>query len=166
MQEHWRHANNRLTEARDQRDRGKELTDHLRPTTYTDKPGNIYPTVYTTASSTTTHMTHNPDGSVHKETITTERLADGSTKTTRIVDSTPADGNLRTETTITTTPPPPVPGDPYLPPALAKVEDRPWNRRHRGGANTPSETLEKDVESDKKENNNSKHSAWWFWSRK
>jgi hypothetical protein len=163
MQEHWRHANNRLTEAREQRDRGKELMDQLRTTAYSDKPGNIYPTVYSTASSTTTHMTHNADGSVHKETITTERLADGSTKTTRIVDTTPADGNLRSETTITTTPPPPVPGDPYLPPPLPEAEDRPWNR---GSANTLSEKLEKDVESDKKENNNSKHSAWWFWSRK
>jgi hypothetical protein len=162
MQEHWKHANNRLTEAREQRDRGKELMDQLR----TNKPGNIYPTVYTTASSTTTHMTHNADGSVHKETITTERLADGSTKTTRIVDTTPADGNLRTETTITTTPPPPVNVDPYSPPALPEAEDTPWNPRHGGSANKPSEKQEKDVESDKKENNNSKHSAWWFWSRK
>src|SRR5271154_3014544 len=72
MQEHWKHANNRLTEAREQRDSGKELMDQVRTTTYTDKPGNIYPTVYTTASSTTTHMTHSADGSVHKETITTE----------------------------------------------------------------------------------------------
>jgi hypothetical protein len=144
MQEHWRHANNRLTEAREQRDRGTELMDH----TDGDKPSKIYPPVYT-ASSTTTHITHNGDGSVHKETITTQRLADGSTKTTRIVDTTPADGNSRTETTITTTPPAPLP-DPYLAPALPEVEDKPWNRRRRDSANKSSEKKEKDVEPGKK----------------
>ena len=158
MQEYWRHANNRLTQAGEQRDNSKEWMVQWKNAFEKDTSG----PPYSTATSTTAHMTRNADGSVHKETITTERLFDGSTKTTRIVDTTPADGNSRSETTITTTPPrhPPSTSLPDSFPSSHEVQ--PGNRHY---AIKSSEEPEKVVEADKNENNNLKNSAWWFWSR-
>lgn len=160
LQEHWRHANDRITEIKEQQERSKDdWVDQYKSAFEGDKTSQFY----STATSTTTHVTRNADGSVHKETITTERLSDGSTKTTRIVDTTPADGNSRTETTITRSPPPP-PSPQTSYPAPSETEDKPWGR-HRE-SNGSSEELENGVEADKKETNNSKNSGWWFWSRK
>jgi len=160
MQEHWRHANDKLTEIKDQQGRTKdEWADQFTNAFEGDKNTRSY----SMATSTTTHVTRSADGSVHKETVTTERLPDGSTKTTRIVDTTPADGNSRTETTITTTPSPsPHPQTSY--PALSEEEDKAWSRSRR--SIKASEESDNTTGSDKNGNNNSKNNAWWFWSRK
>jgi hypothetical protein len=108
---------------------------------------------YSTETSTTTHITRNADGSVHKETVTTERMPDGSTKTTRIIDTTPAGADARqsrTETTINTTPS-----------TVPAIQEKPW----------PKPQIEEgpkfDPESaDKKGHNDPKNWTWWFWSRK
>ena len=112
---------------------------------------------YSRETSSTTHITRNADGSVHKETVTTERLPDGSTKTTRIVNSTPAFNDSResmTETTVTTRPST-TPAD--------SLEDTSRNR-------PPIEEKPKiegnKLEPDKKGNGDPKNWAWWFWSRK
>jgi hypothetical protein len=108
---------------------------------------------YSAETSTTTQLTRNTDGSVHKETVTTERLADGSTKTTRVVISTPAGGDSQqssTETTINTTPP------------VSTAVD--WNRP-RIEEKSQIE-MNKSTGSEKSGDNDQKRWAWWFWSRK
>jgi hypothetical protein len=109
---------------------------------------------YTAETSTTTHITRSADGSVHKETITTERLPDGSTKTTRIVDTTPTGGDTRqsrTETTVNTTPPP----------IASTVHEKPWPKPQIEDA--PKFDTES---SDRRETHDPKNWTWWFWSRK
>jgi hypothetical protein len=110
---------------------------------------------YTRETSTTTHITRNADGSVHKETTTTEKLPDGSMKTTRIVNKTPAEGDSRTETTVKTTPA-----------TRASSEDM-W-RTSRSFENEDNSTSKPDADAsnDKKGNNDQRNWAWWFWSRK
>ena len=108
---------------------------------------------YSTETSTTTQLTRNTDGSVHKETVTTERLADGSTKTTRVVISTPASGDSQqssTETTVNTTPP------------VNTAVD--WNRP-RIEEKSQIE-MNKSTCPEKSGYNDQKRWAWWFWSRK
>jgi hypothetical protein len=108
---------------------------------------------YSTETHTSTHIIRNSDGSVHKETITTEKLSDGSTKTTRIVNTTPAGGDAqqsRTETTVNTTPPT----------VSSAVEDKAWKLPRDEDKSTKVEMDEK------KGNDGQKSWAWWFWSRK
>ena len=111
---------------------------------------------YATETSTTTQITRNADGSVHKETVTTERLADGSTKTTKVVKTTPPAGDSqqsRTETTINTTPP-----------VNTTMQEKSWNTPR--SEETQIE-MKKSTNSDIiKGNNDQKSWAWWFWSRK
>jgi hypothetical protein len=44
-----------------------------------------------TSKTVTTHITRTADGTFHKETVTTEQLPDGSTKTSRTVETTPVE---------------------------------------------------------------------------
>lgn len=107
---------------------------------------------YSTETSMTTHITRSADGSIHKETITTEWMPDGSTKTTRIVNTTPAGSDAqqsRTETTVNTTPP-----------AAPSIQEKPWPRPRI------EEAPKFDTESVDKGNSDHKNWAWWFWSRK
>jgi len=111
---------------------------------------------YPTETSTTTHITHNADGSVHKEIVTTERLADGSTKTTRVVQTKPSSGDSQqsnTETTVNT-----------APPLNAPKEEKAWNPP-RIEDMSQIET-DKSTSSNKSGNNDQKNWAWWFWSKK
>jgi hypothetical protein len=165
LQHEWKNTNEQLVGAREQVSKSRDIWKKIE----SNGPMNDTPAdeVYSTATSTTTHMIRNADGSSHKETITTEQLSDGSTKTTRIVDTTPADGNSRTETSITTTPPPPRTASFPEP----QDKDIPWQRYRRSlkpnESTEPAEELNKDEGSQKRGNGNShKNSVWWFWSRK
>jgi hypothetical protein len=64
--------------------------------------------IISTETSTTTTITRNPlrVRSVYKETVTTEKLPDGTTKASRSVDTTPANDpyQSRTERTVNTSP--------------------------------------------------------------
>lgn len=111
---------------------------------------------YSTETSTTTQITHNADGSVHKETVTTERLVDGSMKTTRIVKTTPAGGDSQqstTETTVNTTPS-----------VNTAVEEKSWNcpRLERKSQLDKDKSTSSEIGRSKDQ----KSWAWWFWSRK
>jgi len=108
--------------------------------------------VYSRETRIETNITRNPDGSVHKETVTTEKLPDGSTKTSRIVDTTPAGEESResaTERTLT------------APAAntLLRWEES-WSDVEKPKA------VEKSSDSEKKQENSPNNWTWWFWSRK
>lgn len=111
---------------------------------------------YSTETSTTTQITCNADGSVHKETVTTERLADGSTKTTRVVQTTPVGGDSQqsnTETSVNTTPP-----------TNTAVEEKSWDRpRIEEKSHIGTDKL---TSSEKSGDNDQNGRAWWFWSKK
>ena len=130
---------------------------------------------YSTETTRTTYITRRADGSIHKETVTTECLADGSSKVTKIVDITPARGDTRqskTETTITTTPP---------------TEKNPFEDTKTMGTNDTSTpplpqiehsesrpeveektNVERSVERDKGTGtgNDQRDWTWWYWSKK
>jgi len=118
---------------------------------------------YSTKTTSTTHVTQNADGSVYKETVTTEQLADGSTKTTRIVNTTPGDGDqpTTTETTITT-----------IPPSATKEPLGLSQKRHprprmleKPLAEERSQFEERKEVSEKKDVDQ-RNWTWWFWSKK
>ena len=125
---------------------------------------------YTTETRTTTNITHNADGSIHKETVTTERLSDGSSKMTRIVDVTPAGGDARqskTETTITTTPAMepskliPTQSFDASSKSLPAQSDSPRQLDERSTSRDTSQ-LGKGTETGKDQ----KDWTWWYWSKK
>jgi hypothetical protein len=114
---------------------------------------------YSTETKTTTNITRNPDGSIYKETITTEHLPDGTSKTTRVVDATPAITNGQPPRDET------FPSEPKTAPA-----ENPWHWP-KGQNGDPSSyekqptQIEKEqprMEIAKKEGN----WTWWFWSKK
>jgi hypothetical protein len=114
--------------------------------------------IISTETSTTTKITRNPDGSVYKETVTTEKLADGTTKTTRTVDTTAANDpyQSRTERTVNTSPTKDTAmrwGDSG--PDGCRIEDTKEAKKVRELADTG-----------KKEASRPNDSTWWFWSRK
>lgn len=119
---------------------------------------------YSRETRTTTNITRNPDGSIYKETVTTERLPDGTSKTTRIIDTThPANsGQPHHEEIVTTTPPESKIASAETTwdrPRVTPVED--WERLQ---TESPSGKIEKPMqkENGKKEGN----WTWWFWSKK
>lgn len=130
---------------------------------------------YSTETRTTTNITRKADGSIHKETVTEERLPDGSSKTTRIVDFTPAEGGdtrqPKTETTITTTPPTDTQTLEEPKPIASQVlsKSSPFqtaqsNSLHQGDEKS---NFEKTVERDKGElAKDQKDWTWWYWSKK
>jgi len=126
---------------------------------YKNARNNIMSETYSTETSTTSHISRRPDGSVYKETITKEKLADGSTKTTRVVDTTPAGGDSkqsRTETTVTTTPPTrPPPSENAWPEPLPPEKKPTYEERNE----IPERFSEKN-------NGDQRNWTWWFWSRK
>lgn len=105
-------------------------------------------------TSTSTHTIRNADGSIYKETITSEILSDGSLKTTRIVNTIPPGGDSQqstTETTVNTTPP-------------VVSEKRTWKR---SGNDEEKAKMKMERCADEKKGNEDQRSwAWWFWSRK
>lgn len=115
--------------------------------------------VVSTEISTTTKITRNLDGSVYKETVTTEKLPDGTTNTTRTVDTTPADDpyQSRTERTVTTSP--------------AKDTAMRWGDSVRDECRMEDTKevkngMESAAAGKTKEASRPSDSTWWFWSRK
>lgn len=118
---------------------------------------------YSTRTTTTTHVTQNADGSVYKETVTTEQLPDGSTKTTRIVNTTPGEGDkpTTTETTVTTIPP------------SATKEPLELSRKRYSRLRMPEKPhaeeksqFEERKEVPGKKDVDQRNWTWWFWSKK
>lgn len=125
---------------------------------------------------TRTNITRNADGSIHKETVTTELLADGSSKTTKTVDITPAGGDTRqakTETTITTTPSTETkPFDDHPNSFSASVSSNPSSLQTEQLDSRPQieekPTFERSVERDKSNEAGKDQTdwTWWYWSKK
>ena len=122
---------------------------------------------YASETRTTTNITRNPDGSVYKETVTTERLPDGTSRTTRIVDTIPAAHSgqqPRHEETATTTAssksePSPV-EDKMDQLRIHPVEE--GDRLQPGGLPPVVQERRADSEDGKKEGS----WTWSFWSKK
>jgi hypothetical protein len=130
---------------------------------------------YSTETRTTTNITRNADGSIHKETVTTERLADGSSKMTKIVDITPAGGDThqsKTETTITTTPP--TEKSPFEETKSIGTKDlsTPSSLQIEHSESRPEAeertNVDRFVERDKgtETGNDQRDWTWWYWSKK
>jgi hypothetical protein len=125
---------------------------------------------YTTETKSTTNITRNADGSIHKETVTTERLSDGSSKMTRILQVIPTEGDARpskTETTITTTP------------ARESSNSMPTHNLDATSKSLPAQSDlphqvdEKSIPRDTPElgkgnelGKDQKDWTWWYWSKK
>jgi hypothetical protein len=107
-----------------------------------------HPTTETKSySETTTHITRTADGTVHEETTTTERLPDGTTKTTKLVKT--PEGETRTETIVN------------------KPLFKERFRALPGGEETSNSASAGNGSGDKHGNGNGNgNKAWWFWSRK
>ena len=135
-----------------------------------------------TETRTSTNVTINPDGSSRKETITTERLADGSSKETRIVETTASrengGGPIKEERTVKTTPPtkriddePSEYGDRFV---HEEKETRRLPSDYLADIHERLQRMEKQqAENGKTKDTNGKANgdnnnnwAWWFWSRK
>jgi hypothetical protein len=130
---------------------------------------------YSTETWTTTNITRNADGSIHQETVTTERLADGSSKMTKIVDITPAGGDTRqskTETTITTTPPPekiPFEDTKTMGTKDLSTPSSPQIEHSESRPEVEEKTnVGRSVERDKgtETGNDQRDWTWWYWSKK
>jgi hypothetical protein len=112
------------------------------------------PTMYSTSSET--KITRNEDGSVHKETVTTDKLPDGTTRTTRIVDTTPPSGDpyqSRSERTVTTSPV-----------TDTTQQDLSWPESEKPKA--VQRFIESTNKDDTRSNSTPSNPTWWFWSRK
>jgi hypothetical protein len=102
-----------------------------------------HPTTETKSySETTTHITRAADGTVHEETTTTERLSDGTTKTTKLVKT--PEGETRTETIV----------------------NKPLFKERFHALPRGEETVGSAIGLGDKHGNGNGNKAWWFWSRK
>ena len=136
-----------------------------------------------TETRTSTNVTINPDGSSRKETITTEKLADGSSKETRIVETTASRENggrpIKQERTVKTTPPTK---------RITSIDDTSEygdrfveKEKENGGLlsdylrdiHERLQRMEKQQDEKKTKETNGKGNGdntnnwtWWFWSRK
>ena len=114
--------------------------------------------IQSTETTVTTNINRNPDGTVHKETVTTERLADGTSKTTRVVITTPPGNNgqqSRQEETVSASP-----ADDWTRPKSIPVEES-WDQQKTAAQKVESPAPVQQ-EGKKKEGN----WTWWFWSKK
>lgn len=147
----------------DSTEANNSLTSTTRPGDYWEKQwrkrfNDSQTQIQSTETTVTTNINRNPDGSVHKETVTTERLADGTTKTTRIVDTTPLTNNSqqpRQEETVGASP-----ADDWTCPKSIPVEES-WDRQQTAVQKVES-SAPVPQEGGKKEGN----WTWWFWSKK
>jgi hypothetical protein len=111
---------------------------------------------YSTETSTTTHITRAADGSVHEETTTTERLPDGTTKTTKLVKT--PEGETRTETIV---------NKPVIKERFRELSRADNAKNGSSGAETRVTSPPAPMGGpDNKGNGDAKNWAWWFWSRK
>jgi len=110
---------------------------------------------YSTETSTTTHITRNADGSVHEETTTTERLPDGSTKTTKLVKT--PQGETRTETIV---------NKPFIKERFRALPRPEESTVSANGAETMVPSVAAGNVDNKGNADRRDNRAWWFWSRK
>jgi len=110
---------------------------------------------YSTETSTTTHITRNADGSVHEETTTTERLPDGTTRTTKLLKT--PQSETRTETIVNK----PFVKERFRAPPRPEEPTVPANGSKTMVPSVAADNVDNKGKEDRRDNR-----AWWFWSRK
>jgi hypothetical protein len=100
---------------------------------------------------------------MHKEIITAEKLSDGSTKTTRIVNTTPAGGDSqqsKIETNVNST-------SSDIKDAKSEMYKWKCDGHHKNVKRmAPQDKTLDTLRSEEKAKNGQNNWAWWFWSRK